>query len=216
MVELPNPWPLWHLVLRTPRLELRPDDDQGLAELMAEACRGVHPPDQMPFGVPWTDAPPTEMVRNGMRFYWSQRATLAPDDWTINFLIRHNGQVIGCQALHGRHFPTLREVSTGSWLGRRHQGLGLGKEMRAAVLAFAFDHLGAETARSSAYTDNRQSNGVSRSLGYQPDGTFADVRRGTRATQTRLLLTKQNFARPDWRLDVKGTTEVRQFLTIPE
>ena len=51
-----HPWPLWRLVLRTPRLELRPDDDAGLVELLAEACRGVHPPAEMPFGVPWTDA----------------------------------------------------------------------------------------------------------------------------------------------------------------
>ena len=214
MVELPDPWPLWRLVLRTPRLELRPDDDQGLAELMAEACRGEHPPDQMPFGVAWTDAPPTEMVRNGMRFYWSQRAALTPDDWYINFLIRRDGDVIGCQSVHSHEFNTLHEVSTGSWLGRRHQGRGLGKEMRAAVLAFAFDHLGAETARSSAFTDNEQSNGVSRSLGYQPDGTFQDVRRGAKATQTRLLLTKQNFNRPEWQLETEGTAETRKFLDI--
>ena len=39
----PEPWPLRHLVLRTPRLELRPDDDAGLLELVEEAYRGVHP-----------------------------------------------------------------------------------------------------------------------------------------------------------------------------
>jgi hypothetical protein len=49
----PDPWPLRHLVLRTPRLELRPDD-AGLLELVEEAYRGVHPPDRMPFLVPWT------------------------------------------------------------------------------------------------------------------------------------------------------------------
>ena len=30
----PDPWPLRHLVLRTPRLELRPEDDAGLLELV--------------------------------------------------------------------------------------------------------------------------------------------------------------------------------------
>ena len=39
-----------HLVLRTPRLELRPDDDAGLHELVDVAYRGVHPPEEMPFG----------------------------------------------------------------------------------------------------------------------------------------------------------------------
>ena len=54
----PEHWPLRHLVLRTPRLELRPDDDAGLAELVDVAYRGVHPPEQMPFAMPWTDADP--------------------------------------------------------------------------------------------------------------------------------------------------------------
>ncbi|MDT7673622.1 MAG: hypothetical protein QOD82_1524, partial [Pseudonocardiales bacterium] len=54
----PDPWPLRGLVVRTPRLELRPDDDAGVAELVAVAYRGVHPPEQMPFNEPWTDADP--------------------------------------------------------------------------------------------------------------------------------------------------------------
>ncbi|MFC3899118.1 hypothetical protein ACFOWZ_47300 [Lentzea rhizosphaerae] len=33
-------WPLRNLVLRTPRLELRPDDDEGLYELVDVAPRG--------------------------------------------------------------------------------------------------------------------------------------------------------------------------------
>src|SRR4051794_18330350 len=57
-----DPWPLHNLVLRTPRLELRPDDDAGLRELVAEARLGVHPPDYMPFTVPWTDNPEHEWL----------------------------------------------------------------------------------------------------------------------------------------------------------
>jgi hypothetical protein len=47
-------WPLRNLVLRTPRLELRPDDDEGLLELVEVADGGVHPAEEMPFTVPWT------------------------------------------------------------------------------------------------------------------------------------------------------------------
>ena len=61
-------------------------------------------------------------------------------------------------------------MDTGSWLGRRFQGRGLGKEMRAAVLGFAFDGLGAEVAETSAFLDNLPSNGVSRALGYEENG----------------------------------------------
>lgn len=45
-----DPWPFRHLVLRTPLLELRPDDDKGLIELAAVASAGVHPPDGLAMG----------------------------------------------------------------------------------------------------------------------------------------------------------------------
>ena len=157
----PEPWPLRHLVLRTPRLELRPDDDAGLLELAEEAQHGVHPPEEMPFSVPWTDADPRDLGRGTLQFFWRQRARCEPQDWTVNFLVRSEGRVVGMQGLVGHGFRTVGEVETGSWIGLRHQGRGIGTEMRAAVLAFAFDHLGALRARSGAFTDNTASRRVS-------------------------------------------------------
>jgi RimJ/RimL family protein N-acetyltransferase len=216
-METPDPWPLWRLVLRTPRLELRPDDDPGLLELLAEACHGVHPPEEMPFGFPWTDVPPAEMVHNGIRFHWSERAAFTQDNWRMNFLIRLDGKVIGNQSMYATDFARTNEVSTGSWLGMRHQGKGFGTEMRAAILMLAFDHLGARTARSSAFTDNPRSLAVSRRLGYEPDGTFVQVRRGSAATQIRLLVTAERFAahRPDWKLEVTGLADAAPMLGLP-
>jgi hypothetical protein len=72
------PWPLRQLVLTTPRLQLRPDDDAGLLELVEAAYDGIHDPEWMPFGVPWTRAPSEKLGRNTMQFYWSQRASLNP------------------------------------------------------------------------------------------------------------------------------------------
>lgn len=56
------------LVLRTPRLELRPDDDAGLMEPVAAARDGVHDPAMMPFQVPWTDVPAAELGRGMVQF----------------------------------------------------------------------------------------------------------------------------------------------------
>src|SRR6186713_2202343 len=69
-MDPPDPWPLRHLVLRTPRLELRPDDDAGLFELAEEARLGVHRPEHMPFLVPWTDVDPDERARATVRWHW--------------------------------------------------------------------------------------------------------------------------------------------------
>jgi RimJ/RimL family protein N-acetyltransferase len=141
------------------------------------------------------------------------RAALSPTRWTLNFLVRLDGRVIGAQGLGADDFPVLREVHSGSWLGLAHQGRGFGTEMRAAVLAFAFDHLGAVAARSSAFDDNLPSLAVSRRLGYRPDGGFAQVRHGERAEQTRLVVTPATFRRPGWELGVSGVTPCLPLLT---
>ncbi|MFD0904794.1 hypothetical protein [Actinomadura sediminis] len=65
-------WPLYGLVLRTPRLELRlPDlrESDATGDLAAE---GVHDPATMPFLTPWTDAPPAERARAHVQFHWRQ------------------------------------------------------------------------------------------------------------------------------------------------
>jgi RimJ/RimL family protein N-acetyltransferase len=208
----PEPWPLRHLVLRTPRLELRPDDDAGLYELIEVAYGGVHPPDEMPFGVPWTDADPKYLGRGVLQFHWSQRAQFAPEKWSIHFLVRFEGRVIGTQSMDGVEFGVVREIETGSWLGLPFQRRGLGTEMRAAVLAFAFDHLGAVRARSAAFTDNPASLRVSERLGYARDGSDMVARRGNPAEKIRLVLTPDRFVRPDWTLEVEGVDACRPLL----
>ncbi|HEX3791107.1 MAG TPA: GNAT family protein [Pseudonocardiaceae bacterium] len=212
MADFPDPWPLRHLVLRTPRLELRPDDDAGLLELVDEAQHGVHPPDEMPFNVPWTDAAPAELGPNTLAFYWSQRVSLRAGSWGVNFLVRLDGRVIGNQGLSGTRLALTREVSTGSWIGLRHQGKGIGTEMRAAVLMFAFDHLGALRARSAAAEENLRSRGVSRRLGYVEDGSETVVVRDRATTHVRLVLAAEKFARPDWELTVSGLDGCRSLL----
>lgn len=57
-------------------------------------------------------------------------------------------------------------------LGQHYQGHGIGTEMRAAVLHLAFAGLNTESAVSGALVDKPASAGVSRKLGYQPNGTF--------------------------------------------
>jgi RimJ/RimL family protein N-acetyltransferase len=207
-----EPWPLRHLVLRTPRLTLRPDDDAGLYELAALALRGVHPPEQMPFLTPWTDQAPDDLVRTTVQYFWRTRAHLTASDWSVHFLVRHDGRVIGTQELSGKEFAITREVSTGSWLGIAHQRQGYGTEMRSAVLLLAFDHLGATIARSGAFADNEGSLRLSEKLGYRSDGTNTYARRGTAATEIRLVLQSADFVRPEWTLEVDGLDGCRELL----
>ena len=189
-------WPLLNLRLITPRLELRLPSLDDLDELADRALEGVHHPDLMPFGVPWTDAPAAELPGNVIRFQLGVISQWRPERWCCNFVVVHQGRVVGTQEVSAADFPVTREVHTGSWLGRAHQGNGLGTEMRAAVLHLAFAGLGAQTAVSSAFLDNPASLAVSAKLGYQPDGLSVHEVRGQRAVQQRLRVDRDGFTDP--------------------
>lgn len=185
--------PQFGLVLRTPRLELRLPSTEQLVALGEVAAEGVHDPDDMPFMTPWTDQEPQERARSTIRWRWQAWGSWTPEDWTLDFVVLFEGAVVGAQDVLGREFAALREVATGSWLGQKHHGRGIGTEMRAAVLHLAFEGLGAQAAVSSAFTDNKASLAVSRKLGYTNDGVRRVMRRGLPATDQRLRLDRATW-----------------------
>jgi RimJ/RimL family protein N-acetyltransferase len=101
---------------------------------------------------------------------WTHRGTWAPGSWCLDLAVEVDGHVVGVQALEGEDFPLLRTVDSFSWLAQHVRGRGLATAMRTAVLALAFDHLGAVAAVSSARLDNAPSLAVSRRLGYVDNG----------------------------------------------
>jgi len=147
-------WPLFDLVVRTPRLELRLPRDEDFPELIAVIDRGIHDPETMPFSVPWTDAPPAQRATGAAQHWWAQRALWSADNWNFNAAVIVAGHAVGIQALLARQFAAVRSVETASWLGLEYQGQGLGREMREAMLHLAFAGLGALEALSGAFEDN--------------------------------------------------------------
>ncbi len=191
---LTDSWPLFGLVLRTPRLELRVPSLEQLAALAALADEGVHDPAAMPFLVPWTDLPPGPRGRSVLQYQWRTWGALSPQKWTLELAVLAGGEPAGIQGVSGTDFAVTREVHTGSWLGRRHHRRGIGTEMRAAVLHLAFAGLGADWAVSSAATDNPASIGVSRKLGYADDGIEVASVRGQRRVERRFRMDREAWA----------------------
>jgi RimJ/RimL family protein N-acetyltransferase len=209
-------WPLFDLVVRTPRLTLRYLDDTLAAELATLAAAGIHDPDTMPFLFPWTDAESPDLERNALRFYWRARAETSPQSWDLLFAALDGDEVVGTTSLGSKDFPVVRTFETGSWLGRRFQGRGLGTEMRIATLHLGFLGLDALTAVTGAFDDNPASLGVTRKLGYEPNGVSLHERRGARAQSSRFLMTREHFLDQVRRDDVEiqGDAAVRELLGI--
>ena len=209
-------WTLFALHLRSERLVLRLPTDDDLVGLLAVASAGIHPPGEMPFGVAWSTVPSPGFEQGFLQYHWAKRAAWTPDDWWLNLMVELDGAPIGSQTIHAERFASTRSVDTGSWLGREFQGRGFGKEMRAAVLGFAFDGLGARRAETEAFLDNPASNGVSRSLGYTENGLGSLAPEGiTRPTQLFRMTLEDWRSRPRSPIAIEGLDVCREMFGVP-
>jgi len=116
------------------------------------------------------------------------------DNWRLGLgAFGSNGEPVGVVTLRARDFPVAREVTTSSWLGLGHHRKGLGTEARLGLLTLAFDHLAAEAAVTEVFRDNHASQGVSRKLGYEPDGISRDARGSEVLVSDRLRLNRSRW-----------------------
>jgi RimJ/RimL family protein N-acetyltransferase len=209
-------WPQFGLIITTPRLELRLPREEDLAALAEVAARGVHRLDERPFLTPWTDGTPQERARVVLRDHWDQLAEWSIDSWSLGFGVFRQGEPVGAVTLRARDFVVVREVTTFSWLGLDYHGQGFGTEARVGLLTLAFEHLGAVAARTEVFHDNHASQGVSRKLGYRPDGISVDARGSERVVSDRLRLTQDNWTARSHRpqVTVQGFPACREMLGL--
>ena len=167
-------WPLFDLRLATPGLALRPMTEADLAAI-ADLLPDDAEQDPSATAYDVGDARTSRGIVSHQN-YWRAYGTWRPSAWRLNFVVRAAGEIVGVQELEGNDFLTLRTVDSSSFLIPAARGQGNGKQMRSAVLALAFGPLQAEAAITSAWHDNHASLGVSRALGYRPNGESLDAR----------------------------------------
>ncbi|MDR2996745.1 MAG: GNAT family N-acetyltransferase [Microbacterium sp.] len=212
-MDLRDVFPPFGLRIEAGPVTLRPITDDVLPKLIDIALAGVHDPSFMPFYYPWTDAPEGKLPTEFAQYHWGTRARWSKDAWTLEFAVEYEGTIVGAQGFSTHDYLVTRTGETGSWLGRAHQGRGIGTRMRQAICAFLFDHLDAAEITSGAFSDNPASLAVSRKSGYRPDGRQRLSRRGEVAVNQRLVLTPEDFVRGD-EITVTGAEAFRSFIGL--
>lgn len=193
--RLVDHWPVLGLTLRTSRLELRVPGEEEMGALADLAAAGVHRPGERPFLTPWTEGSGADRARHVVQGHWARLGSWSPSGWSLGLGVFADSEPVGMVTLRAAEFAVRREVTTSSWLGLAYQQRGFGTEARTALLTLAFDHLDAVSAVTEVFPDNAGSQGVSRKLGYRPDGISRDVRDGEVVVSDRLRLDRADWDR---------------------
>lgn len=209
MTSLADLFPLLGLRVTAGPLELRGITDEDLAALALLAADGVHAPERMPFSFPWTDGTPEEVAQSVLQYHWRKRGELTPKAWSLELGVRWEGELVGIQGVSTTDFLVTRTGETGSWLGLRHHGKGIGTHMRQAICALLFDHLGFQEITSGAFLDNGPSAAVSRKVGYRPNGVVRYQRRDAMAEMQQLVLRPEDLVRGE-PIEVEGAAAFRR------
>jgi RimJ/RimL family protein N-acetyltransferase len=190
--KLSGCWPILDIRLAVGQIVLDPLRERDLDELARLLPDDVEQDPEAPI---WEQL---DAVGNRHRIllqsYWRSHADWSPTSWALHFRVSENGESVGVQVLEGEHFPELRTVDSASWLVPNARGRGIGVAMRTAVLALAFDHLGAATAVTSAREDNAASLGVSRRIGYVDNGISRSLSPTGPCTLIHMLLTRERWS----------------------
>jgi RimJ/RimL family protein N-acetyltransferase len=205
--------PLLALRITAGPVELRGITDDLLGPL-ADLATDIHAPDFMPFSFPWSLTPAPDMPRNVAQYHWSKRAGFSPVQWTADFAVFYDGELVGSQGFSTKEYLVTRGGETGSWLSRRFHGRRIGTAMRQVICAFIFDHLDAQYITSSAFEDNPASLAVSRKTGYTENGTERLSRLGQPAIMRRVILEPANLVRYGHDLVVEGLPEFRKSIGL--
>lgn len=211
-------WPPSGLRVVSGDLELRHLDEDLLFQLAALGGEGIHDEDFMPFTFPWSRGSAVEVGRRILAYQWGAASRITPESWAIELAVVRGGEVLGVQSLTASDFPVTRTAESGSWLGRRHQGRGVGTLARLMVLDLLFEGFGARTATTSAWADNGPSIAVTRKIGYRPNGTTTLAREGKPAGDVRFRLDREDWdaraeaLRPE--VTLHGVGPVREMLGL--
>ncbi len=213
--RLATTWPIYDLLITTPRLTLKLPTERELVELAQLAGRGIQDPASEPVHFAWFCEPPQVVERKLLQFVLQTIANWEPENWELGLAILHGAQLIGMQSIFSEHFGTTLGFCCSVWLGREFQGRGFATEAGRAALKFGFDALGGQEAYASAWADNAASIRVMEKLGYLSNGRYRRSSGGRVRFDVRMRLPKEAWqSPPDDEITIEGVERCLELFSM--
>lgn len=190
----PQYWPQAGLSIGVGHMRLCWATDEILCQLAEVAAEGEQPPQEHPFHSEWSLASPEERARWVLQQQWKHRGNVAHGVLNFQLAVLYKDEPVGLQIARSQDWQTTRVAETGAWLGHKYQRQGWGTQMRALICELLFSGFDALEVHSASFVDNRGAIGVSRKLGFVPNGTVWADRAGERVEIERFRLTKEKWA----------------------
>lgn len=189
-----------HVVfIETKRLILRPFEEADLPFI----TRWINQPEMRAFlavRTPYSQSAEAEWLKSIMH------QPVPPREIVFAVALKETGELIGAIGLHLIDWIN-RRATTGSYIGdKEHRGKGFGKEMKLAVLEYAFETLDLQKIKSEANADNLASIACLKSCGYVQEG----IRRsemfinGRRVDSVLFGITREDRQGQKWERAVKA------------
>lgn len=190
----PQFWPHAGLSISVGHMRLCWATDDMLAALAELAAEGEQPPQEHPFHSEWSLASPVERARWVLQQQWKHRGNVTEGVLNFQLAVLYKDEPVGLQIARSVDWQTTRVAETGAWLGHKYQRQGWGTQMRALICELLFNGFDALEVHSASFVDNHGAIGVSRKLGFSPNGTVWADRAGERVEVERFRLPKEKWA----------------------
>lgn len=180
-MELSGRWPGKGTLITERNVSLAWIDDEILGQLAVLAGEGIFPRPYPSYAFPWAQGDAETVRKNVIEYQRGVRTTCGPEKWRLEQAVIVDKQPVGVVGIGAEDWQDRKVGVSGSWLGRRYQGRGIGSTAAVALLRVFFERLGGEEARRIVYPENTASLRVGEKLGY------------TRLEGNELSLTKDQF-----------------------
>lgn len=165
-MKLNGTWPTDGIIHTEGNVTLKWIDDGLLGELADLAAEGIFPRPYPSYAFGWAKGDAETVRRNVIEYQRGVRTTCGPEEWRLECAVIVDKRPVGVVGIGASEWQKRKAAVSGSWLGRRYQGRGIGFTAARGLLRVYFNEFHGGEARRVVYPENAASLRVGEKLGY--------------------------------------------------